>query len=211
MGDVRSWPSLTALALAVLAAPVVAGCTASPTSSPAHSAASSGAPAAAAEPQPSGPAGSPGHPLLVGCGQESFTVPPVSERPQPGDLVIGALDIGNVLRMATANPADYGGGGSYKVPFILPPGATATVTIAARARGQLVIRSPSAPAGRVTAATYHSCSGRAGFFAQGFTFTGGQIRGCVPVDVTIGRDTRVRHVTLSLFAGRCASSAGPPP
>jgi hypothetical protein len=38
---------------------------------------------------------------------------------------------------------------------------------------------------------------------EGFTFTNGQLRGCVPLDVTIGRDPRVRHVTLSLFAGRC--------
>jgi hypothetical protein len=205
MGDVRSRPSSIALAVAVLAAPVLAGCTAGPAPGPAHSAASSLAPAAAAPPRPSGPAGSPGHPLLVGCGQESFTVPPVPDRPQPGDLVIGSLDIGSVLRLATANPADYGDRGSYKVPFILTPGSTATVTIAARARGQVMIRSPSAPAGRVTAATYHSCSGHAGFFAQGFTFTGGQVRGCVPLDVTIGPGTRVRHVTLSLFAGRCAS------
>jgi hypothetical protein len=68
-----------------------------------------------------------------------------------------------------------------------------------------VIDSPSSPTGTVTAATYHSCSDVAGFFAQGFTFTDGKIRGCVPLDVTTGRDTRVHHVTLSLFAGRCAS------
>jgi hypothetical protein len=57
----------------------------------------------------------------------------------------------------------------------------------------------------VTAATYHSCPDVAGFFAQGFTFTEGKIRGCIPLDVTIGEDARVHHVTLSLFAGRCAS------
>jgi hypothetical protein len=102
MGNVRSRPSLITLALAVLAAPVLASCTAGPGSSVAHHAASS--------------------------------------RTSP-----------------------------------------------------------------VTAATYHSCSDVAGFFAQGFTFTDGKIRGCVPLDVTIGQDTQVHHVTLSLFAGRCTS------
>lgn len=68
-----------------------------------------------------------------------------------------------------------------------------------------MIDSPSSPAGTVTAATYHSCPDVAGFFAQGFTFTDGKSRGCVPLDVTIGQDARFHHVTLSLFAGRCAS------
>jgi hypothetical protein len=42
-----------------------------------------------------------------------------------------------------------------------------------------------------------------GFYAQGFAFTDGQIRGCVPLEVKIGGQPQVRRVTLSLFAGSC--------
>src|ERR1022692_5232731 len=58
-------------------------------------------------------------------------------------------------------------------------------------------------AGGVVAATYRSCAREAGFFAQGFAFTCGQTRGCVPLDVSIDHEPRVRHVTISL------SSPGP--
>jgi hypothetical protein len=40
---------------------------------------------------------------------------------------------------------------------------------------------------------------------SGFAFTDGQIRGCVPLEVRVGDQVRVRHVTLSLFAGSCAA------
>jgi hypothetical protein len=43
----------------------------------------------------------------------------------------------------------------------------------------------------------------AGFYAQGFAFTGGQVRGCVPLEVRSGGQPQVRRVTLSLFAGSC--------
>jgi hypothetical protein len=194
-----------ASALAVLAGLVLASCTGSATSSPAHHAASSPARPAAGHPRPTGPIGSPGHPLLLSCGQESFTLPPVSQQPQPGDLVIGPLFIPNGKRLATADPAGYGDHGSYKIPLILTLGSMATVTIGASARGQVVISNPYSPVGGVTAATYRSCSSQAGFFAQGFAFTNGKIRGCVPLDVAIGHDARVHHVMFSLFAGRCAS------
>ena len=200
----RSRPSLVASALAVLAGPVLASCTGSATSSPAHHAASSPARPAAGHPQPSGPIGSPGHPRLLDCAKESFTVPPVSERPQPGDLVVGPLFIGDGKNLATGNPADFGVHGSYKVPFFLSTGSTATVTIAAPARGQVVIDA-GGTGGGVTAATYHACSGQPGFFPQIIAFTNGKIRGCVPLDVAIGHDARVHHVMFSLFAGRCAS------
>ena len=44
-----------------------------------------------------------------------------------------------------------------------------------------------------------------GFFAQGFKFTDGRIRGCVPLEVRVGGQARVQRVTLSLFAGSCAA------
>ena len=40
---------------------------------------------------------------------------------------------------------------------------------------------------------------------RGFAFTGGRTRGCVPLDVRVGGQSRVRHVTLSLFAGSCGA------
>jgi hypothetical protein len=152
-----------------------------------------------------GPTGSAGHPAVFSCAEESFSGDtPVPQRPQPGDLAVGPLIITGGQRLARADPADYGEHGSYlKVPFVVLMGATVTVTIAAPARGHVVISNPYAPAG-VTAARYRSCARAAGFFAQGFAFTGGQTRGCVPLDVKVGGQPRVRHVMLSLFAGSCS-------
>ena len=159
--------------------------------------------ATAPAPKPSaGPAGSPGHPVVFSCAEESFTNDPVPQRPQPGDLAIGPLIIPGGQRLATARPADYGEHGSYKIPVVVPMGATVTVTIEPPARGHVVISNPYAPAG-VTAATYRPCPHVPGFYAQGFAFTDGQIRGCVPLEVTAAGQPRVRRVTLSLFAGSC--------
>ena len=162
----------------------------------------------ASSPRPAARPGSPGNPLLLSCGEESFTEPPVPQQPQPGDLAIGPLFIVNGKRLATASPAGYGDHGSYKIPIIVTMGSTVTVTIAAPARGQVVIDNPYAHLAGVSdlaAATYRSCSHIAGFFAQGFTFTHGQTRGCVPLDVRIGHQPQVHHVMLSLFAGSCLS------
>ncbi len=60
------------------------------------------------------------------------------------------------------------------------------------------------PAG-VTAAAYRPCPHQVGFFPQGFAFTDGQVRGCVPLEVRTGDQPGVRRVTLSLFAGSCGS------
>jgi hypothetical protein len=160
--------------------------------------------AAPAAKPPVGPAGSPGHPVVFSCAEESFpgggaTVP---QRPRPGDLAIGSLIIPGGQRLATADPAGYGEHGSYKIPVIVPMGATVTVTIDPPARGHVVISNPYTPAG-VTAATYRPCAHVAGFYAQGFAFTSGQVRGCVPLEVRSGGQPQVRRVTLSLFAGSC--------
>jgi hypothetical protein len=131
--------------------------------------------------------------------------PPIPPRPQPHDLAIGPLIIVNGKRLATADPAGYGEHGSYKIPLVLLPGRTATVTIGAQARGRVVIDNPYSPVGGVAAASYHACPHATGFFAQGFAFTDGRARGCVPLDVRIGNERGIRHVTLSLFAGSCPS------
>jgi hypothetical protein len=193
-------------ALATLACAILAGCTAGGTSAAAHrTAPSSSRPAAS--PQATGRIGSPGNPLVLSCAEESFAggSDPAPQQPQPGDLAVGPLFIVNGKRLATADPAGYGSHGSYKVPLAILRGFTATVTIGVQARGQVVIDNPYAPAGGVVSASYHPCPGPPGFFAQGFAFTHGQTRGCVPLDVKIGHQPQVRHVTLSLFAGPCPS------
>jgi hypothetical protein len=123
--------------------------------------------------------------------------------PEPGDLTVGPLVIIDGNKVANADPAGWGDHGSYKIPFFVPRGTTVTVTIDPPARGHVVIDSPYAH--RVTAATYRPCSQVTGFFAQGFAFTNGQIRGCVPLEVRVGDQARVQRVTLSLFAGSCAA------
>jgi hypothetical protein len=199
----RGRPLLLVPALAALTCAVVAGCTAGGTAGAAHR-----APASSPRPPASGRIGSPGHPLALSCADESFPGypdPPIPPRPQPHDLAIGPLIIVNGKRLATADPAGYGEHGSYKIPLVLLPGRTATVTIGAQARGRVVIENPDSPVGGVAAVAYHACPHATGFFAQGFAFTDGRARGCVPLDVRIGSEPGVRHITLSLFAGSCPS------
>jgi hypothetical protein len=202
MGGMRRQPLWLVPVLAALAGTILSACTAGT----AHRAVQATTPTARpATAQATGPAGSPGRPVVFSCAEESFlgggaTVP---QRPQPGDLAIGSLIIPGGQRLATADPAGYGEHGGYKIPFIVPMGATVTVTIDPPARGHVVISNPYAPAG-VTAATYRPCAHVAGFYAQGFAFTGGQVRGCVPLEVRSGDQPRVRRVTLSLFAGSCS-------
>ena len=189
MGGMRRRSLLLAPAVACL---FLSACTAGTT----HHAVRTAAPAA----KPAGPVGSPGHPVVFGCAEESFTEAGIPQQPQPGDLAIGPLIVPGGQRLATGDPSGYGEHGSYKIPFVVTMGATVTVTIEPPARGHVVISNPYAPAG-VTAATYRPCPHVPGFYAQGFAFTGGQVRGCVPLEVKAGH--QVRHVTLSLFAGSC--------
>jgi hypothetical protein len=194
--------------VATMACASLAGCTGTATSGPARPAAPSSSLLPASGPAPAARPGSPASPLLLSCGQESFTSSPVPQQPQPGDLAIGPLFIVSGKRLAAASPAGYGDHGTYKIPIIVTMGSTVTVTIAASARGQVMIDNPYAHLAGVSdlaAATYHSCAHVAGFFAQGFAFTHGQTRGCVPLEVRIGHQPQVHHVTLSLFAGSCSS------
>jgi hypothetical protein len=177
----------------LLAGITLAGCTGGAASSGAHH----------PEPAVTGPAGGPGNPQVFSCAAESFAGGSVPVPPQPGDLAVGPLVIIGGKKLAGADPAGWGEHGSYKIPFFVPRGSTVTVTIGPPARGHVVIDNPYAPRG-VTAATYRPCRHATGFFAQGFAFTDGRIRGCVPLEVRAGDQARVRHVTLSLFAGSCA-------
>lgn len=204
----HSQPRLLVPALAILACVIVAGCASSTAPSPTHRPVPSSSPPLASISRATASAGSPANPLRLSCRQESFTSSPAPQQPRPADLAIGPLIIINGKLLATAKPAGFGYRGHYKIPLIVTMGSTVTVTIAAPARGQVVIDNPYAQMWGIrglTAATYRSCSRAAGFFAQGFAFTHGQTRGCVPLDVKIGHQPQVHRVTLSLFAGSCSS------
>ncbi len=191
----------------VLACVTLAGCTGGATSSGARPTGSATSPAARpASPaaRPTGPAGSAGNPQVFSCAEESFLAGPVPKMPEPGDLTVGPLVIIDGKKVANADPAGWGDHGSYKIPFFVPRGLTVTVTIDPPARGHVVIDNPYARHG-VTAATYRPCANVTGFYAQGFAFTDGQIRGCVPLEVRVGDQARVQRVTLSLFAGSCGA------
>jgi hypothetical protein len=154
--------------------------------------------------RPTGPAGSPGNPQIFSCAEESFLAGSMPQMPEPGDLAVGPLVIISGKTVADSDPAGFGEHGSYKIPFFVPRGSAVTVTIDPPARGHVVIDNPYAPHG-VTAATYRPCANVTGFFAQGFAFTDGKTRGCVPLEVRVGGQSRVQRVTLSLFAGSCAA------
>ena len=188
-------------ALAALACVTLGGCTGGAVPSAAHHTVPATGPTTGPV---AGPAGSPGNPLVFSCGEESFTSPPPPQQPQPGDLAVGPLVIISGKKLATADPADWGEHGSYKIPIMVTMGSTVTITIDPPARGNVVIYNPYAPHG-VTAATYRPCRNVPGFFAQGFNFTNGRVRGCVPLEVRVAGQARVQRVTLSLFAGSCAA------
>jgi hypothetical protein len=151
--------------------------------------------------------GSPGNPLELTCNQSSSFPNPVT--PGQGDVVVGALDIINARDSADPSGAGPTPQPGYKYPIAVAPGAAVTMMIAPPARGHVVIDNPYGPATGVTAATYQACqpSSEPGWtvFVQGFTFTDGRTRGCVPLTVQTGRGVPVRHVTVSLYAGPCTS------
>ncbi len=162
-------------------------------------------------PQPSARLGTLGNPLVLTCAEAVLPdYPHAPYKPHPSDLVIGPFFIENANLAANLTPSQYGyriygrAGRSYKMPVFLKAGSSVTIAIVGAASRHVVIDNPYAQSrgtGRLTAATYRSCSNRTTFFAQGFAFTAAPFRGCVPLDITIGR--RVHHVILSLFVGAC--------
>jgi hypothetical protein len=189
----------------ILACVTLAGCTGGAAPGAAHHAVPTTGPTTGpATRAATGPAGSPGNPQVFSCAEESFLAGPVRKTPEPGDLTVGPLVIIDGNKVANTDPAGWGDHGSYKIPFFVPRGTAVTVTIDPPARGHVVIDNPYAPHG-VTAATYRPCRNVTGFFAQGFAFANGQVRGCVPLEVRVGDQARVHRVTLSLFAGSCVA------
>ena len=151
-------------------------------------------------------AGTPGRPLMLSCTERSNGG---AVAPGPGDVVVGPLYIINAKQTVDPNGAGSAPQHGYKYPIAVAPGAIVTMMIAAPARGHVVIDNPYGPPAGVVAASYRACQpGREQgwtVFVQGFTFTDGRTRGCVPLTVRIGREARIRHVTVSLYAGPCAS------
>lgn len=211
IGHVRSRPLFLTFTLATLTCAILAGCTGASTSNTNRTATSSPAQSPASSLHVTGPLGSPGNPLVLSCAAEAwpgYPDPPAPVTPGPHDLAVGPMYFPGGLALATYTPAQYGyapfgrQGRFYKLPLVVRPGATVTVTIGASARGHAVI---AIGPGGVTSATYRACRKAGGFFAQGFAFTRPPFRGCVPLDVTIGGQVRARHLTLSLFARSCAA------
>lgn len=194
-------PPAVAVALA-LGVVLLTACTGSAVRHPGPRAPATTTPRAAA-PASAAPPGSPGNPVVLTCGQESFLDPPTWQPAGPGDLTAGPLIMYGGRAIASGYPAVYGVPNSYKLPVAVPEGTTATLAVAGPAVGKVVIENPYAPARGVTAITYRPCANAPGAFPQSLKFTDGRTRGCVPLIVTYGRPARVAHLTVSLDAGRC--------
>ena len=193
LGTVRRSVAVRLVALAI-AVGLAAGCSSAATQQPNEQAHRAQA------------AGTPGRPLMLSCTERSNAG---VVAPGPGDVVVGPLYIINAKQSVDPNGAGSAPPHGYKYPIAVAPGAVVTMMIAASARGHVVIGNPYGPPAGVAAASYRACQPgqQQGWtvFVQDFVFTDGRTRGCVPLTVRIGRAARIRHVTVSLYAGPCAS------
>ena len=90
---------------------------------------------------------------------------------------------------ATMNPPNFGRDAQltgYKLPPVIYPGATVTMTIARGTRSYVVQQNPWSPRQGSMWVGYRACLHKPGFFPQSFRFTDGRHRGCVPLDVRVG-------------------------
>src|SRR5260370_27513722 len=177
IGHVRSRPLFLTLTLATLTCAILAGCTGASTPNTNRTTTSSPAQSPASSPHVTGPRGSPGNPLVLSCAAEAwpgYPDPPAPVTPGPHALAVGPIYFPVGLALATYTPAQFGyapfgrHGRFYKLPLVVRPGATVTVTIWATARGHAV--SPTGPS-EVTPATSHACPNAGGLFPPGLPFT----------------------------------------
>jgi hypothetical protein len=154
--------------------------------------------------------GTPTHPQILTCYEEATqftgTLPPVG----PHDIGFGPGYFPQARRLATMNPPNSGPGAQltgYKLPPVVYPGATVTMTIARGARSYVVQQNPWSPRQGSVSVTYRACLHKTGFFPQSFRFTNGRQRGCVPLDVRVGGQRKTSRIVLSFFAGRCGTSS----
>ena len=155
--------------------------------------------------------GTPTHPQILTCYEEATqftggTLPPVG----PDDIGFGAGYFPKARLRATMNPPDFGRDAQltgYKLPPVIYPGATVTMTIARGARSYVVQQNPWSPRQGSVSVTYRACLHKPGFFPQSFRFTDRRKRGCVPLDVRVRGQRKTSHIVLSFFAGRCRTSS----
>ncbi len=154
--------------------------------------------------------GTPTHPQLLTCTEEATqftgTLPPVG----PHDIGFGPGYFPQARRLATMNPPNSGREAQltgYKLPPVVFPGATVTMTIARGARSYVVQQNPWSPRQGSVSVTYRACLHKRGFFPQSFRFTDGRKRGCVPLEVRVGGQRKTSNIVLSFFAGRCRTSS----
>lgn len=155
--------------------------------------------------------GTPAQPQILTCYEEATqftggTLPRVG----PHDIGFGPGYFPKARLLATMNPPNSGRDAQltgYKLPPVVSPGATVTMTISRSARSYVVQQNPWSPRQGSVSVTYRACLHKRGFFPQSFRFTDGRKRGCVPLDVRIGGQRKTSHIVLSLFAGRCGTSS----
>jgi hypothetical protein len=154
--------------------------------------------------------GTPAHPQILTCYEEATqftgTLPPIG----PHDIGFGPGYFPQARRLATMNPPNSNRGAQltgYKLPPVVYPGATVTMTIARGARSYVVQQNPWSPRQGSLSVTYRACLHKRGFFPQSFRFTDGRRRGCVPLDVRVDGQRKTRRIVLSLFAGPCRTSS----
>jgi hypothetical protein len=152
--------------------------------------------------------GAPGHPQLLTCAEEATqftgTLPPIG----PHDIGFGSGYFPQARRLARLSPPSRGTQlTGYKLPPVIDPGATVTMTIARGARSYVVQQNPWSPRQGSLSVTYRACLHKHGFFPQSFRFTDGRRRGCVPLDVRVGAQRKTSRIVLSFFAGSCGTSS----
>ncbi len=152
--------------------------------------------------------GAPTHPQILTCYEEATqftgTLPAIG----PQDIGFGPGYFPHARLLATMNPPSRGAQlTGYKLPPVLDPGATVTMTIARGARSYVVQQNPWSPRQGSLSVTYRACLHKRGFFPQSFRFTNGRRRGCVPLDVRIDGQRKTSRIVLSFFAGPCRTSS----
>ena len=111
--------------------------------------------------------GTPTHPQILTCYEEAtqFTgsLPPVGRH----DIGFGAGYFPKARGLATMNPPNSGRAAhltGYKLPPVVFPGATVTMTIARGARSYVVQQNPWSPRQGSVSVTYRACLHKPGFF-----------------------------------------------
>jgi hypothetical protein len=151
--------------------------------------------------------GAPTHPQLLTCAEEATQFTGTLASIGPHDIGFGPGYFPHARLLATMSPPVVTPPAGYKLPPVVNPGATVTMTIASGARSYVVQQNPWSPGQGSVSVTYRACSHKPGFFPQSFRFTDGRRRGCVPLDVRVDGQRKTSRIVLSFFAGPCRTSS----